>query len=63
MTINLNQCRVLLCLTPEQFEQLLEAARDGRAIVVEGEEAPAPTHPGIVKSAPASNVVELRRAG
>jgi uncharacterized protein len=40
VTVNFNQCKFLLALTPEQFERVLDAARDRAAIVTTGESLP-----------------------
>lgn len=40
MTINLHNCRILLALTPEQFERFIESSRDGAAIVTTAEPTP-----------------------
>lgn len=53
MTINLHNCRILLALTPEQFERFIDASRDGAAIETTGEPVP-PSEP---PPAAASNVI------
>jgi hypothetical protein len=72
VTINLHNCRILLALTPEQFERLIEATRDGAAIVTTAEPVPPNDPPSSTfPAAPAAtaessepalrNVVPLRR--
>jgi hypothetical protein len=62
VTINFHSCRILLALTPEQFERFLEATRDGAAIETTGESVP-PTEPPPAAAAAAtpSNVVPFRQ--
>lgn len=57
MTINLHNCRILLALTPEQFERVLDAARDRAAIVTTAEPVP-PSDPPPAAAA-AGNVVKF----
>lgn len=57
MTVNFHQCRFLLALTPEQFERVLDAARDRAAIVTTAEPVPPSDPPPAAAGAAAGNVV------